>query len=99
MTEHIVSSTIYIMSSAVYDRLPQEAKDALDAAHMESLNRTIELYNTLWDDLRGRMEAAGTEFIEVDKSTFIEAAKETPALFPEWDGGYEMFYEFFYGNS
>jgi TRAP-type C4-dicarboxylate transport system substrate-binding protein len=93
-TEHLQGHTAYVMSAEVFNSLPQQAQDAWNKAAAEYLPYTIEKYTAYQAELQALMEAEGVTFMDIDKTAFIEAAAETPALFPEWgEGTYEAVLE------
>lgn len=97
-TEHIIALGTCVMSTEVYNSLPDVAQTAIDNALQTYLAFTIDKYKTYQAELKGQLEQNGVTFIEVDKTPFIEAATETPKLFPEWGDGYERAVAELYGN-
>lgn len=94
LTGHLTATTSIIMSQAVYEGLPDPAKQALDEVGRGYTAVRQPLIEALETEYRGRLEEEGTIFNDVDKSGFIAAAAETPQNFPEWTPGvYEQMLE------
>jgi tripartite ATP-independent transporter DctP family solute receptor len=75
ITEHSMAPEMLLMSKKVYDTLtPEEQKIIRDAA-----KESVPYMRKLWDDKelasRKRVEAAGSQIIEVDKKSFQDAMK------------------------
>ncbi|WP_417720749.1 TRAP transporter substrate-binding protein DctP [Salipiger sp.] len=87
LTGHLVATTSIIMSQKVYDDLPEPAKNALDTVGRGYTDVRQPMIEGLESEYRGKLEAAGIVFNDVDKSGFIAAAAETPKQFPEWTPG------------
>lgn len=87
LTGHLHATTGLVMSQAVYERLPEDARKAIDKVG-QAFPKTYEA-NSLDTEkvFREKLQEAGIEFNEVDKTSFIEAAKAVPASFPEWTPG------------
>jgi len=86
-TEHIFSTTVLVMSSDVYQSLPEEAQKAIDETAYEYMPIFIEGIEKIESELKAKLEENGATFTEVDKEPFIEAAKELPEKFTEWTPG------------
>ncbi|MCM3759896.1 TRAP transporter substrate-binding protein DctP [Alkalihalobacillus oceani] len=86
-TEHILSTTVLIMSADVYRSLPEEAQTAINEVSREYMPIFIERIGEIEAELRTAMEESGAVFTEVDKEPFIEAAQQLPEKFPEWTPG------------
>lgn len=87
LTGHLVATTSILMSQQVYDNLPDAAKKALDTVGRDyTAIRQPEIV-ALESEYRTKLEEAGLVFNDVDKSTFAQAAAETPSQFPEWTPG------------
>jgi len=86
-TEHIMSTTVLIMSSDVYNSLPKEAQTAIDEVALDYMPFFIKGINEIESELRAKLEENGATFTKVDKEPFIEAARELPEKFPEWTPG------------
>ncbi len=86
-TEHLVASTAIVMSSEVYNNLPQQAKDALDSVGSAYPKKAIELALSVEQVYIDKLLAAGVKILDIDKTEFIKAAEDTPKQFPEWTPG------------
>ncbi|WP_417241208.1 TRAP transporter substrate-binding protein DctP [Celeribacter halophilus] len=84
LTAHLMSITTITMSQALYEKLPEPAKRALDevgrgyTAIRQPQMETVEM------EYRKKLEEAGIVFNEVDRASFMAAAADTPKQFPEW---------------
>lgn len=87
LTGHLVATTTIVMSQKVYDGLPQAAKDAIDSVGKAYPAQRAPLILGVEKDFRSRLETAGVKFNEVDKTAFIEAARDVSKAFPEWTPG------------
>lgn len=88
LTGHLVATTSILMSQKIYDGLPAQAKTALDEVGRAETALRQPKIEALETEYRGKLEAAGLTFNEVDRSGFIAAAAETPQHFPEWAPGF-----------
>jgi len=87
LTRHLYSTTTIMMSQKVYEELPEPAQNALDTVGRGYTAVRQPEIEALEVKYRGKLEEAGIIFNEVDRSTFFEAAAETPDHFPEWEPG------------
>ncbi len=85
LTGHLVATTSILMSQKVYDGLPEQAQKALDTVGRSYPAVRQPLIEGLETEFRTKLEEAGIEFNDVDRSTFFDAAAETPSQFPEWE--------------
>lgn len=93
-TEHLVASTAIVMSQAVYESLPEQARKAIDEVGSAYPAKAIELAQSVEQEYIDKLKDEGVEFIDIDKTEFIEAAQDTPKYFPEWtEGMYERVQE------
>ena len=86
-TEHLVGYTAIAMSSEVYNNLPEEARAALDQTAADYMQEFLELSGGVQDEYKAMLEEAGVVVSSIDKTEFIEAAKDVPNNFPEWSDG------------
>lgn len=94
LTGHLVATTSILMSQKVYEGLPEQGRKALDEVGRGYTAIRQPLVEGLEAEYRGKLEAAGIKFNDVDKTDFIAAAAETPKNFPEWTPGmYEKMLE------
>lgn len=94
LTGHLVATTSILMSQKVYEGLPEQGRKALDEVGRGYTAIRQPLVEGLETEYRGKLEAAGIKFNDVDKTDFIAAAAETPKNFPEWTPGmYEKMLE------
>ena len=84
LTGHLVAPTAIVMSQVVYESLSADAKAAIDKIGDENPAKRIDFVQTLEKEVRGKLEAEGVVFNDVDKSGFLEAAKSVSDDFPEW---------------
>jgi tripartite ATP-independent transporter DctP family solute receptor len=87
LTGHLVATTTIVMSQKVYEGLPQDAKNALDTVGRAYPAKRAPQILEIEKEFRGKLEAAGVKFNDVDKKDFIEAAKDVSKAFPEWSPG------------
>lgn len=87
LTGHLVATTTIVMSQKVYDGLPPQAKQALDSVGRAYPAQRAPQILAIEKDFRTKLEGAGTKFNDVDKTAFIEAAKDVSKAFPEWTPG------------
>jgi tripartite ATP-independent transporter DctP family solute receptor len=87
LTGHLVATTCMVMSQAVYESLPSEARAALDRAGSEQPKIAIEYVQGQEAEWRQKLEAEGVVFNEVDKTDFITAGAKVQEAFPEWTPG------------
>jgi len=91
LTGHVIATTSIVMSQKVYDGLPADAKAALDTVGRAYPAKRAPKILAIEADFRKKLEAEGVKFTNVDKSAFIEAAKDVSKSFPEWTPGlYDM---------
>ena len=83
-TEHLIAPTAIVMSEEVYQSLSPEGQAAIDKIGSEYPAKRIELVRALEKEFEEKLMAEGVEFHDVDKSGFLEAAKNVSANFPEW---------------
>ncbi len=89
-TEHLVAATAVVMSEEVYQSLSDTAKKAIDDCGTAYADTAITNVQSIEQEYIQKLQDEGVQFIDIDKSEFIEAAKDTPTYFPEWsDGLYE----------
>jgi len=86
-TEHILSTTALVISSDVYNSLPEEGQTAIDEATKEYMPIFIEKITDMESELKDKLKKEGVTFTKVDKEPFIEAASELPKKFTEWTPG------------
>ncbi len=87
LTGHLVATTSILMSQKVYDGLPEAGKKALDTVGRGYTAVRQPQIVALEDEYRGVLEGAGLTFNDVDRSSFYDAAAQTPNEFPEWTPG------------
>ncbi len=87
LTGHLVATTSIIMSQKIYDDLPEPAKNALDTVGRGYTDVRQPMIEGLESEYRGKLEEAGIVFNDVDKTSFVAAAADTPSQFPEWTPG------------
>lgn len=87
LTGHLVATTSIVMSQKVYDGLPADAKAALDSVGRAYPSKRAPKILAIEADFRKKLEGEGVKFHDVDKSAFIEAAKDVSKAFPEWSPG------------
>jgi len=87
LTGHLVATTTIVMSQKVYDGLPPEAKQALDSVGRAYPAQRAPQILAIEKEFRTKLEGAGVKFNDVDKTAFIEAAKDVGKAFPEWTPG------------
>lgn len=87
LTGHLVATTSIVMSQRVYENLPEPARKALDVVGRGYTTVRQPMIEALEFEFRGKLEDAGRVFNDVDTSSFVEAAAETPKHFPEWTSG------------
>lgn len=99
-TEHLVCNSAVIMSQAVYDSLPDVAKNAIDEVGDWFAAETITFSSALADEYDQKLVDEGVQISEIDKTPFIEYSKNNvEAAFPEWSEGlYQNAYNFLYGE-
>lgn len=89
-TEHVVASTAIVMSQELFDSLPKEAQDAIEEVGHSYPKQAIINVQGIENEFIDKLTEGGVTISEIDKTPFIEAAKDTPKQFPEWtDGLYE----------
>lgn len=86
-TEHLVGYTAIVMSSEVYNNLSDDAKKALDDTAFDYMGEFLELSSGVQDEYKAKLEEEGVTISTIDKTEFIEAAKQVPQNFPEWSDG------------
>lgn len=90
LTGHLVATTTIVMSSDVYNSLPEKAQKALDEVGQDLPAKRIPLIQEIEADYQEKLEEEGIIFNEVEKEGFIEASKNVSKAFPEWtDNLYE----------
>lgn len=87
LTGHLVATTAIVMSKAVYDSLPPEGQKAIDDVGKAYPPKRAEQIAQIEQEFRKKMEDEGVKFNDVDKTSFIEAAKDVSKSFPEWTPG------------
>jgi tripartite ATP-independent transporter DctP family solute receptor len=87
LTGHLVATTTIVMSQKVYDGLPPAAKQALDTVGRAYPAQRAPQILGIEKEFRTKLEGVGVKFNDVDKSGFIEAAKDVSKAFPEWTPG------------
>ncbi|AYM14687.1 hypothetical protein At1D1108_50610 (plasmid) [Agrobacterium tumefaciens] len=87
LTGHLVATTSILMSQKVYDALPDDAKKAIDTVGRAEPAKRIPKIQALETEFRKTLEDKGIKFNDVDKASFLEAAAQVPASFPEWTPG------------
>lgn len=87
LTEHCIASTVLVMSNDVFNNLPQQAQDAITKVMHEYCDEAIENVTAANEEYKQKMMDEGVEFIEIDKTEFIEAAQDTPNYFSSWTPG------------
>ena len=92
LTEHVVTGTILVMSEDVYNSLPEAGKKAIDEwARDYAENVMCEQAYSVEQSFRANLEENGVTVTEVDKTPFMEAAKEMMSEFPEFsEGAYDL---------
>ena len=89
-TEHLIGVTCEVMSSELYYSMDEETRALFDEWALDWCDEAITRVNNSTKEFEDKLEAEGVTFVDIDKTEFIEAAKETPSHFPEWtDGLYE----------
>ena len=86
-TDHLVAATTVVMSQATWEKLSDEAKEAVDKVATEFAESQIERVNAVTAEYEQKLKDEGVTFIDIDKAEFIEAAQSTPDYFPEWSEG------------
>jgi TRAP-type C4-dicarboxylate transport system substrate-binding protein len=88
LTEHVITFTTAVMSSEVYNSLPEEAKKAIDdmqATYVKNvmMKQGLELEETA----KKKLVEHGVTFSEVDKTPYKAAAGAIISKFPEFTPG------------
>ncbi|NMG40367.1 ABC transporter substrate-binding protein [Chelativorans sp. ZYF759] len=79
------SSQYLVMSNAAYERLSEEDRAALDELTGEALVvRFAEMWQAEEDDAIGKLEEAGTEFLEVSEEVQAELRERLAFIEDEW---------------
>lgn len=86
-TNHLVAATTVVMSQKVYESLPDDAKKAIDEIGSAYPAKDIPLVQANEEEYAQKLKDEGVEFVEIDKTPFIEAAQDTPNHFPDWTPG------------
>jgi len=86
-TEHVVASTVIVMSKELFDSLPKEAQDAIEEVGHSYPDQAIENVQGVEQEYIDKLTAEGVMISEIDKTAFLEAAKDTKKQFPEWTEG------------
>lgn len=87
LTGHLVATTAIIMSQKLYDKLPEDARKAIDSVGRAEPARRVPKILAIEEEFRKTLEEHGRSFNDVDRGSFLQAASETPAHFPEWSEG------------
>lgn len=81
LTAHKYESTPLLVSKMVWDGLSSDDQSALLAAAREAQAYNRELVAASDEELRGKLEAAGIQFNEVDHAPFVE---QTLVVWEDW---------------
>lgn len=87
LTGHLVATTTIVMSQKVYDGLPEPARKAIDQVGGAYPAKRAPQILEIEKEFRTRLEGLGVKFNDVDKTAFVEAAREVSKAFPEWTPG------------
>ncbi len=87
LTGHLVATTTIVMSQKVYDGLPEVARKAIDQVGGAYPAKRAPQILEIEKEFRTKLEGLGVKFNDVDKTAFIEAAREVSKAFPEWTPG------------
>ncbi|MBQ3663599.1 MAG: TRAP transporter substrate-binding protein DctP [Clostridia bacterium] len=94
-TEHLVAVTCEVMSAKVYNDMDPELRAKFDEYARGWCDEAIKRVNAAEKDFEAKLVAEGVTFVDIDKTEFIEAAKDTPKNFPDWTPGmYDKIVEF-----
>lgn len=86
-TEHLVAPTAIVMSQKVYESLTPEGKKAIDEIGHAYPAQAIKNVQGVEKEYIDKLQQAGVKIIDIDKTEFIEASKETPSHFKDWTPG------------
>ncbi len=87
-TAHIITGTTVVMSKAVYDGLPDIAKEAIDeVSHTYPKEVMLDEFLNNEKEFKQKLIDAGVTITEVDKAPFMEAADQLVSQFPEFTPG------------
>jgi tripartite ATP-independent transporter DctP family solute receptor len=87
LTGHLTANIVMVMSQAVYESLPAEAKAVMDKIGIEQCQVSVDTVTGQENSWRTKLEAEGVKFHEVDRASFIAAAANVGKEFPEWTPG------------
>lgn len=87
LTGHLVATTTIVMSQKVYENLPEAARQAIDTVGRAYPAQRAPQILEIEKEFRTKLEGHGVKFNEVDKTAFIEAARDVSKAFPEWTPG------------
>lgn len=88
LTEHLIAPTAVVMSKQFYDRLPDDARRAIDEVSATYPTEVmLDEFYEIERDYMTKLEAEGVTITKVDKAPFEEAAKNVSKQFPEWTPG------------
>lgn len=86
-TDHLVAATTVIMSQATWEKLSEEDQTAINEVATEFAEKQVDRVTETSEEYKQKLADEGVEFVEIDKTPFIEAAQETPSHFPQWSEG------------
>jgi len=97
-TEHLVCNSAVIMSSQVFNSLPEAAQKAFTTVGQEFARETVQLTSDIAGEYDQKLRDEGVTIVEIDKTPFIEySANNVEAAFPEWtEGLYRQAHDFLY---
>lgn len=75
VNEHLILPEVLVMAKSSWDKLTPEDQTAIRKAAKDSVAKQRELWAAKEVESRKKVEAAGSQFVEVDKQPFIDAMK------------------------
>ncbi|GHT00012.1 C4-dicarboxylate ABC transporter [Synergistales bacterium] len=88
LTEHVITFTTVVMSSEVFNSLPEQAQKAIEEMQATYVkNEMLKFTLDLEEKAKGRLTAQGVTLTAVDKAPFIKASELIISKFPEFTPG------------